>query len=357
MSPSRTALLVTFLLAATTAGLANEPAHHRDDGFANPLAEPRSGGLLTVLRSMLFSDEWQSYDPERDIVPTSTPELARETTDNATVTWLGHATVLIQHRGINVLSDPMFSERASPLSWIGPKRITRPAVAIEDLPPIHAVVISHDHYDHLDEDSIAALGDMPTYFVPLGLEAFFTGLGIAADRVVEMDWWDERPLTVDGQALRVVATPSQHFSGRGLTDRNRTLWASWSIIWPDFHAWFGGDTGYNDTQFKEIAARLPDVDLGIIPIGAYEPRKMMGPIHVNPAEAVLIHQDLEAAASMPIHWGAFVLSAEGVLTPAMALAEALEQSGVPEAEFPTFAVGETRHYPPRRADAQAADRR
>ncbi len=321
------------------------PAHHRDSGFGNPYAEKRNTNLFSVLRSRFFSDEWQRYDKERDQVPVTSPDLAAAPTDNATVTWIGHATVLVQHRGINVLTDPMFSNIASPISFLGPKRITQPAVALEDLPEIHAVVISHDHYDHLDTATIKALGNTPRYFVPLGVKRWFVNKGIAPERVDEMDWWDERRLEVDGEELVITATPSQHFSGRTLTDRNKTLWAAWSVAWTDFHTWFGGDTGYNPHQFKETAERLQQVDLGVIPIGAYKPRQMMGPIHVNPAEAVEIHKDLRARASMAIHWGAFILSAEGVLTPAEDLAIAREAAGLDEDTFAAWSVGETRHFP------------
>ena len=255
--------------------------------------------------------------------------------------------MLVQHRGINVLTDPMFSDFASPLPRIGPKRITRPALALEELPPVHVVVISHNHYDHLDKATIEALGNGPVYYVPLGLRPWFEARKIAPERIVEMDWWDARDHPSDGAALRVTATPSQHFSGRSLTDRNKTLWAAWSLAWEDFQVWFGGDTGYNDVQFKETGERLGEIDLAVIPIGAYEPRSFMRPVHVNPAEAVRIHQDLGAVASMGMHWGAFILSAEGVLTPTHALAEARAEAGIPQAEFAAFAVGETRRYPAR----------
>ena len=342
------AICVLLGLTSTAPGAADTHggyvSHHAEIGFRNPYAQPRDGGFFSVLYSRLFTDEWQSYDPERDQVATAEPEPATGSSDNATVTWIGHATVLIQHQGINVLSDPMFSDIASPVPFIGPKRITQPAIAIDDLPEIHIVVISHDHYDHLDTQSVRALGDTPVYFVPLGLRDWFLDAGISGERVVEMDWWDAQQLTIGGHQVTVTATPSQHFSGRGLTDRNRTLWASWNIAWSDFGAWFGGDTGYNDLQFKEIGERMSPIDLAIIPIGAYEPRRIMGPIHVNPAEAVLMHQDLDAAASMAIHWGAFILSAEGVLAPIEELAAARAEAGLTPDEFAAFAVGETRHY-------------
>jgi len=339
--------MVVLTLAAEPAGSEIKNGHHADKGFQNIHIEHRPIGLWGILKSRLLTDEWQGYDKKKDIVATATPALAEPASDNATITWIGHATVLIQHQGINVLTDPIFSKFASPFSFAGPARITQPALTPDSLPEIHAVVISHDHYDHLDTASIKALGDTPTYYVPLGIKRWMVGKGISADRVVEMDWWDEATLTVDDTDVLITATPSQHFSGRGVHDRNRTLWASWSIAWPDYHAWFGGDTGYNEFDFAEIGRHFGDIDFAIIPIGAYKPRDIMGPIHVNPAEAVRIHRDLNARHSMAIHWGAFRLAAEGVLTPAEDLASALAAAGISDNEFGTFAVGETRRYPAR----------
>ncbi len=327
------------------------PGHHTTQGFKNPHAQGGSNGFFGILRAR-FGGQWQSYDPERDIVPLAVPDPAGpDDGGNATVTWIGHATVLIQHRGINVLTDPMFSAYASPVSFAGPRRITQPAMTIADLPPIHAVLISHDHYDHLDAASIRALGDGPRYFVPLGIKEWMAGKGISPQRVTELDWWQPHALSVGGQGLRVTATPAQHFSGRSLTGRNRTLWASWAVEWSDFKAWFGGDTGYNEVQFKQIGDRLGPFDLGIIPIGAYEPRWFMGTVHVNPSEAVRIHQDIGARRSFGIHWGTFVLAGEGVMTPPAALAAARAAEQLEPAEFSVFAGGETRHFQPRRLDA------
>ncbi len=340
-----------FTLFIGTLGIAQIiPAHHGDGEFVNPYEQKGERRFVRALWSWLFSDEWQKYDPTRDHVPSTQPQPAGDVSDNATVTWIGHSTVLIQHQGINVLTDPMFSKRASPFSFIGPKRVTQAALALDDLPPIHAVVISHDHYDHLDTSSIRGLGNTPVYFVPLGLKTWFTKKGINPARVIEMDWWDEYVLEVADKQLLITATPSQHFSGRGLTNRNKTLWAAWSIAWPDFRAWFAGDTGYNGVQFREIGERLGTIDLGIIPIGAYKPRDMMGPVHVNPAEALQIHRDVNATASMAIHWGTFVLSAEGVVTPVQELEKARAQANISEAEFSAFAIGETRHYEARAID-------
>jgi N-acyl-phosphatidylethanolamine-hydrolysing phospholipase D len=194
---------------------------------------------------------------------------------NATVTWIGHATVLIQHQGINVLTDPMFGPYASPVSFAGPKRVSSPAVDLEQMLPIHALVISHNHYDHLDVASIKQLGDQPVYFVRLGLRSWLEARGIASSQIREMDCWQEETIKISGKTLRVTATPSQHSSGCGLFDRNEPLWASWGLVWNDFQAWFGGETSYNDQQFKGIGAALGPPELGIVPIGAYEPRWFM----------------------------------------------------------------------------------
>lgn len=340
---------------APMASSADKPSHHRSNGgFRNPLSNRGSSGLGSFLKARFFDEPWARFDADRHSIPLATPALAdAESLGNATVTWVGHATVLIQHQGINILTDPVFSDYASPVQWAGPKRVTKPALTIDELPPIHAVVISHDHYDHLDVASIKALGNTPMYYVPLGIGAWLQDRGISADRIVELDWWQSAWLTVEQQSVEITATPAQHFSGRGVNDSNRRLWASWGLAWSDFTAWFGGDTGYNDKQFVEIGERLGPIDFAVIPIGAYRPRWFMKVVHVDPAEAVLIHQDIGAAQSMGIHWGAFILSAEEADEPPRALAEAMAQSNQAVDRFDVFAVGETRHVlPSRRAATQ-----
>lgn len=322
-----------------------KPAHHGVQTYLNPHAAESTKGFFGIIRARLSRD-WISYDAKRDKVPQTASELlpTNQVSTNATVTWIGHATVLVQHQGVNLLTDPMFSNIASPVSFAGPKRITQPSVSIDELPDIDAVLISHDHYDHLDTASIKALGNQPTYFVPLGIKRWLIGKGIDPQRIVELDWWQERTLNIDGVKVRLTSTPAQHFSGRSLTNTDQSLWSSWSIAWEDFRVWFGGDTGYNDIHFKEIGRRLGPFDLGIIPIGAYKPSWFMQTVHVSPLEAVWIHNDIGAAQSMGIHWGTFVLSGEGVLTPPIELAHARTEHGMDKAEFDVFAVGETRHY-------------
>ncbi len=320
-----------------------DSSHKTADGFVNPLGVSDHGSLFGFLKARFRSGKWASYQPERYRVPTTQPEFADQD-DEPVVTWIGHSTVLLQHRGLNVITDPVFSEYASPFSFAGPKRITAPAVTIEELPRIDVVVISHNHYDHLDTASVQALGNTPLYFVPLGVKAWMVKKGIAAERVEELDWWESRKVMINGVEVDVTATPTQHFSGRGLFDRDKTLWASWAVAWGGFTSWFGGDTGYNDQQFREIGERLPNIDLGIIPVGAYAPQWFMGRIHVNPEEALQIHQDIGARQSLGIHWGTFILTAEEIDEPPRRLAQALKNAGLPLDSFSVFAVGETRRY-------------
>lgn len=318
--------------------------HKTEDGFVNPIGKGATGSLFSFLKARFRSGKWAKYDPKRYAVPTATPAFADQD-DEPVVTWIGHSTVLLQHNGVNVLTDPVFSDYASPLSFVGPKRITAPAVSIAQLPAVDVVVISHNHYDHLDTASVQALGDGPRYFVPLGVKPWMVGKGIAAERVEELDWWESRQVQVKGVEVSVTATPAQHFSGRGLFDGDKTLWASWAVAWGGFTSWFGGDTGYNEQQFREIGVRIPNIDLGIIPVGAYAPGWFMSRVHVNPEEALRIHQDIGARQSLGIHWGTFMLTAEEVDEPPRRLAAALRDADLPANSFSVFAVGETRRYP------------
>lgn len=350
MTRARTLVILAALLCGAGSALAEErPAHHAEEGFRNPHAElPHGGAGTSFLRARFGSGPWPGHDPDSYTVPTATPDPvpAGGHTDNARVTWIGHSTVLIQHRGANLLTDPILSPFASPLRFAGPRRISEPALALEELPPIDAVVISHNHYDHLDAPTIEGLGNGPRYVVPLGLAEWLERRGIRRERILEFDWWDELELETRGGPLRITATPSQHFSGRSLTDRDETLWAAWAIEWPDWKAWFGGDTGYNEVQFREIGRRFGGFDLGIIPIGAYLPRWFMKTVHVNPSEAVKIHRDIAARSSLGVHWGTFVLSQEASYQPPEDLRRATREAGLAEGAFVTFRVGETRSYPP-----------
>jgi N-acyl-phosphatidylethanolamine-hydrolysing phospholipase D len=351
---------LVLLVAATWAGAQDtRPPHHRNGGFQNNWIEfaPRSLGEL-------LSWKWAALrqglpPPPREPIPVVAPDLAFLNTNSAagpamkpSVTWIGHATALLQLGGLNVLTDPIFSERASPVGFAGPKRAQPPGIALAQLPRIDLVVISHNHYDHCDLPSLRALaaqpGGSPLILVPLGLKAWLAEQGVA--HVEEMDWWQSRRLG----AVDVVMTPVQHWSGRTLTDRMETLWGGWALFAPDQHAFFAGDTGYS-RDFATVSERLADrlgalgFDLALIPIGAYEPRWFMTEQHVNPPEAVRMHRDLRARRSLGIHWGTFELTDEALDEPPAALARARREAGVADEDFFVLAIGQTRRLPKRGA--------
>ncbi|MEN8135530.1 MAG: MBL fold metallo-hydrolase [Thermodesulfobacteriota bacterium] len=317
------------------------PTHHSKDGFDNPHLQKEKHGFLKYLKMRHFSgEEYADYASNAHKVPTMAPDLERIRNPGAElqVTWVGHATILIQYRGLNILTDPMFSDRASPLSFSGPKRYHPPALPIEDLPKIDYIVLSHNHYDHLDKKSVQALGSGPLWLVPLRLKEWFVDAGINKDRVIEFDWWDTQHFS----PVTLTATPAQHWSARTLWDRKKTLWSSWMLEIDDRTIWYSGDTGYNPYQFQEIGEKFPKIDLALISIGAYEPRWFMKDMHINPAEAVQIHKDINSRYSLGIQWGSFQLTAEPIDDPPIKLREALVKNGLPLNNFETMMIGETK---------------
>ena len=268
------------------------------------------------------------------------------------LTWIGHATFLLQIGGLDILTDAHLTDRASPLAFAGPKRVVPPALRLDELPYIDAVVISHNHYDHLDRPTVKRLarqaGGSPRFFVPLGLKGWFNGRGIGD--VTELDWWEQAQY----KGARFTLVPVQHWSARSLWDRDKTLWGGWVIEQPDFRFFFAGDTGYSQ-DFKDIGRRFGSFDLAALPIGAYEPRWFMSIMHVNPQEAVQIHRDLNARHSVAMHWGTFILTDEPLDEPPVKLAEARKAAGVSADEFFLMKHGEMRRLAPllRRADAAA----
>ena len=333
--------------------------HHRESGFQNNYEEFVPKSLADVLR-------WR-WNAARNGLPrkpqTATPRIdpdlqflkanaAAGTAMVPSVTWIGHATVLAQLRGINLLTDPVFSDRASPFSFVGPKRHVAPGVSLGDLPHVEFVLISHNHYDHLDGTTVDALaaqaGGPPTFVVPLGLKSWFEARGIAT--VVELDWWQCHLFTGSNGVIEILLCPAQHWSARGLNDRMKTLWGGFAIIASDCHFFFAGDTAYS-RDFEDIRAHLAPrqtfaagggFDIAILPIGAYEPRWFMQDQHVNTEEAVKIHQDLGAKSSLGVHWGTFELTDEALDEPPRALAQDALSAGLRAGEFFVLAVGETR---------------
>lgn len=339
--------------------------HHTREGFTNNYAAQVTKSRADLLR--WWYEAWQSGLPKapESPVPTQAADLkaihaysaARPggATAPPSITWIGHATMLVQAGGLNVLTDPIFSERASPVQFLGPKRAQPPGVALKDLPPIDVVLISHNHYDHLDRQSVldlAARSQHPTraptlFLVPLGLKAWFTDIGIA--HVIELDWWDQH--THEGVAFNL--TPVQHWSARGLGDRSQTLWGGYAVFAPDLHWYFSGDTGYSkdfaDTRERFAPRHAGGFDLALLPVGGYEPRWFMKDQHINPAEAVQVHKDLGVKRSVGVHWGTFNLTDESLDQPVRDLAQARLTGGLREEDFFTMKIGETRQLPARKA--------
>ena len=268
-----------------------------------------------------------------DIIENTKEDVARL---NEEVIWVGQSTLLVNHAGVNVLTDPVFADRASPFRFAGPKRISKLPFKVSDLPPIDVVVISHNHYDHLDKGAIIDLSRLQPdvhFYVPLGLKRVLESWG--AKNVIEMDWWEE---VMHGE-LRITATPVKHWSSRSPFDRNKSLWAGYYITWDDFSFYFAGDTGYSD-DFVETRKWLGAPDLAAIPIGAYEPRDFMKDAHINPEEAVQILKDVGAPKAVPVHWGTFKLTLEPMAEPPARLRAALDKAQLKGQDFTILKHGE-----------------
>ena len=354
-------LAAGWLLAASGAQ-ANpyyDPAkpHHTPEGFRNNYVAAVAKPFSDLLRWKL--DQLRDHLPPAPGEPTPTvaAELARLKNNrlDASITWIGHATTLVQCAGLNVLTDPVFSERASPLPFAGPKRAQPPGIALDDLPPIDVVVISHNHYDHLDRASVVRLNERSNgrtlFLVPLALKPWLEQQGV--NNVVELDWWDRH--IVGGVEFQLV--PVQHWSQRGTNDRNKTLWGGWAVFAPDLRWYFSGDAGYSrdfaDTR-ERLASHAKDgvlFDVALIAIGAYEPRWFMAQQHMNPAEAVQAHKDLGARRSIGINWGTFELTDEPLDQPPRDLALARRALGVADEDLGVMKIGETRWLPARKTIA------
>jgi len=326
-------------------------AHHAADGsFRNPWADSEPRGWRDVL-------QWRRQrrrqvlpaDPPRGSFPTARPEISypRGPATDHTATWIGHSTVLLQFGGLNIITDPMFSQRAFPVQWAGPRRIMEAALALDALPPLDIVLLSHSHYDHLDKPAVRHLTRAhpnATWVTPLGLGAYIRGWG--AREIVELDWWQETTVA----ELRVTATPARHFSARRLGDRNKTLWCGFAFELAGKRAFFAGDTAYHD-QFRQVGERCGPFDLVMIPIGAYDPRWFMHVVHVDPEEAVQIYQDIRAAQPVKspplmlgIHWGTFRLTDEAMDEPPRRTGERWRLAGLDSGRLWIARFGETRRF-------------
>lgn len=307
--------------------------HHDGRRFFTPGAPRLDARFSSLLRFLVTRrpERWPAY---RDEPPGPKPP-ARVPAGALRVTYVNHATALLQLDGVNLLTDPIWSERAGLFGFVGPRRSRPPGIRFEDLPAIDAVLLSHDHYDHLDLATLRRLrqaNPAMRIFAGLGLGRYLGGKGIAG--ASELDWGESAELA----GLRVTAAPSQHFSSRGLFDTNRTLWCAWVIGAEAGRVYFGGDTGYGP-HFRRTGEELGPFRLAILPIGAYRPAWFMGPVHENPAEAVAAMADLRARHAVGIHFGTFPLTDEGISRPLEELEFALSQIH-PRPDFRVLGFGE-----------------
>jgi L-ascorbate metabolism protein UlaG (beta-lactamase superfamily) len=285
-----------------------------DGAFRNTSrAEPRLKNGLSAVCEFLFGG--QRRTPPAPL-PSADPRAGwqRPPETGLRATWLGHSTVLIEIDGRRILTDPVWGERASPYSFAGPKRFQPVPIALDQLPPLDAVIVSHDHYDHLDYPTIVALaGTNVPFYTSLGVGAHLEAWGVPSERIVELDWWE----SVDLRGLTITAAPSQHFSGRGIS-RNATLWSSFVVRGPGHAFFFSGDTGLTH-EYSEIAARLGPFDLIMLEVGAFHPS--WGEIHLGPENALIAHGLLGGGPFLPVHWGTFNLAIHAWDEPAETLLE------------------------------------
>ena len=296
---------------------AQQSPNYKDGKFFNAI--PEQMNLWAATKRMFQGGDHRS--PEAAMPTAAKADLKVPPASGLRVTWIGHSSMLIEIDGKRILTDPVWGERAFPISFMGPKRFFPPQRALVDLMPIDAVVLSHDHYDHLDEGSIRQLNALGARFItPLGLGAHLEYWGVAADRVTELDWWQTEAIG----DLTVACTPARHFSGRFLTDRNATLWASWSLIGPTHRVFFSGDTAMFP-GFTEIGAKYGPFDVVLMESGAYD--KTWTDVHLGPEQGVQAHLDLQGKLLIPVHWGTFNLAIHNWTEPAERLLVAAEEAG------------------------------
>jgi L-ascorbate metabolism protein UlaG (beta-lactamase superfamily) len=293
---------------------------HFDGKVFDNLAPTKDKGFFDILRWQLSAGERGAWMDYRDAAPGAAPP--RETgRGELRVTFVNHATVLIQIDGVNILTDPIWSERASPFSFIGPKRVRPPGLRFEDLPPIHAVIVSHNHYDHMDMPTLRRLAkehNAPVY-VGLGNRALLEREGVAGG--VDMDWW--RTVELNG-GVRLTSVPVRHWTARATSDRRRTLWCGFVIEGTAGNVYFAGDTGYGN-HFAQARERFKSFRVALLPIGAYRPVWFMSDFHMSPQEAIRAHDDLQTETSIAVHFGTFPLADDGEQEASDELRRLLEQ--------------------------------
>ncbi|HEX9947429.1 MAG TPA: MBL fold metallo-hydrolase [Allosphingosinicella sp.] len=325
--------------------------HFDGERFFNPSPAPAAaahGGPARFLNRVIGSSERAQWPEQVPVTPTVPPRRVQGR--EMLVTWIGHATVLVQTRGLNILTDPIWSERASPFSFAGPKRVRAPGVRFEDLPKIDLVVVSHNHYDHMDLPTLKRLWrrDRPTIVTSLGNDTILKGEGIGA---IALDWGaghSVAPLCPPESScgeIDVRVERNHHWGSRWGTDRNRALWSAFTVRLPGGNLFFAGDTGYGDGSWAAEAARSGPFRLAILPVGAYEPRDIMKGNHMDPDEAVRVFETLKPAMALGMHWGTFQLTFESINDPPRRLAAAKKARGIPAERFVTTGVGRSFRVP------------
>ncbi len=320
-----------------------KPGHHTATGFQNfPLVtEATSKGFLFYIRRFLNSFFLPKVPSGHQLPEKVAIDKLKLLEDKNTITWLGHSTFLLRIAGKVILTDPFLTDFASPFSFGGARRFVSPGITINNLPEIDIILISHDHYDHLDLRTLEQLHkkEKILVLVPLGLKRYFLDIGYRA--VHELDWEE----SVSEGKLHFIALPAIHYSGRGIFGRNQTLWCSWAIITPFGNYFFSGDTGYSSSLFQIIGKKYKQFALSIIPIGAYEPQKVQMTTHVNPKEGIQIGKDLNTKVFLASHWGTIQLSDEPLWEPPKIFREAGIIGGLESDNIWTMQIGETRILP------------
>jgi len=314
------------------------PVSDHFDGrrFINP-GSIKAKGFREVLKWMVAREqgEWKE-------VPAGHGEKPASHFDNGIrITFVNHSTFLIQVDGVNILTDPVFSERTSPVQWAGPRRMRPPGILLEDLPAIDVLILSHNHWDHLDIAAVKKIHALhhPKIITPLGVKAFLDREGVTGAK--DVDWWQEEEINT---LLKIQSVPAQHFSGRGTFDRDATLWCGYVIHRRGGNIYFAGDTGYNDQTFKEIGERCAPIQVALLPIGAYKPKWFMSPIHCSPEEAVKIHREVRSKNSIATHFGTFPLADDGQTEPVAELNKALQEAGIDSETFLVLKEGVPREF-------------
>lgn len=329
------ALIVVDKLLAAPKYKENTSDHFNGRRFINP-HDSETHTYFDVLKWWLGgNDKGAWHKLEQHEVPQFPAPPEKVEPGECNITFVNHATFLLQIDGMNILTDPIWSYRASPYQWIGPKRMRPPGINFNNLPAIDTVLISHNHYDHLDIHAVKKLQEKydPQFIVPLGVEKYLHDQGIP--KTTHLDWWDN--ISLDSQ-LDLTAVPAQHFSGRGLFDRNKTLWCGYVLHTSFGNIYFAGDTGYGDF-FNEIGQKFGPMHTSIIPIGAYKPHWFMKSIHMSPKEAVKAHNDVQSQQSIAMHFGTFPMADDGMHAPIEDLQKAREQYQIAENNFFTLQHG------------------